>query len=176
MKRQIDRNLPDRLILKSRKKLEEHIKDETDDKLTYDSEEPNTEGKINITVNNRNKIRLTEKVLDINKAAIYTIEEIIQSNNKVMEALDEGTQITVRDSTFINNNNGPNLNIETKQDNTSRESYEYDIEFEAIDGYEDEQAMAELQSHGFMSFPVVTVGSFDNAWTGFEIDKLEELL
>lgn len=126
MRRQIDRNLPDRLILKSRKKLEEHIKDETDEKLTYDSEEPKTEGKVNITVNNRNKVRLTEKVLDINKAIIYTMEEIIQSNNKLMEALDEGTQITIQDSTFINND-GPNLNIETKQDNTSRESYEYDI-------------------------------------------------
>ena len=50
------------------------------------------------------------------------------------------------------------------------------IPYTAIDAYEDADAMAELQSHGFMSFPVVTVGSFDNAWTGFEIDRLEELL
>ena len=50
------------------------------------------------------------------------------------------------------------------------------VSYVAIDAYEDADAMAELQSHGFMSFPVVTVGSFDNAWTGFEIDKLEELL
>ena len=53
---------------------------------------------------------------------------------------------------------------------------QHDIEFEAIDAYEDEQAMAELQSHGFMSFPVVTVDGWDNAWTGFEINRLEELL
>ena len=38
------------------------------------------------------------------------------------------------------------------------------------------KAMAELQAHGFMSFPVVTVDGWDNAWTGFEIDRLEELL
>ena len=50
------------------------------------------------------------------------------------------------------------------------------VPYTAIDAYEDEQAMLGLQSHGFMSFPVVTVGSFDNAWTGFEISRLEELL
>lgn len=50
------------------------------------------------------------------------------------------------------------------------------VPYTAINAYEDEQAMRELQSHGFMSFPVVTVGSFDNAWTGFEINRLEGLL
>ena len=50
------------------------------------------------------------------------------------------------------------------------------VPYAAINAYEDANAMAELQSHGFMSFPVVTVGSFDRAWTGFEIDRLEELL
>ena len=50
------------------------------------------------------------------------------------------------------------------------------VPYTAVDAYEDADAMAELQSHGFMSFPVVTVGSFDNAWTGFEISRLEELL
>ncbi len=51
-----------------------------------------------------------------------------------------------------------------------------DLSYTAINAYEDEKAMAEIQENGFMSFPVVTVGSFDNAWTGFEIDRLEELL
>ena len=50
------------------------------------------------------------------------------------------------------------------------------VPYAAVDAFEDEQAMAEIQANGFMSFPVVTVGSFDNAWTGFEIDRLEELL
>lgn len=50
------------------------------------------------------------------------------------------------------------------------------VPYESINAYEDEQAMAELQSHGFMSFPVVTVNGFDRAWTGFEIDRLEGLL
>ena len=50
------------------------------------------------------------------------------------------------------------------------------VPYTAINAYEDEQAMQEIQTHGFMSFPVVTVGSFDRALTGFEIDRLEELL
>lgn len=49
------------------------------------------------------------------------------------------------------------------------------IEYEAIDAYEDEEAMKELQEHGFMSFPVVKVDTWDNAWTGFDINRLEEL-
>lgn len=50
------------------------------------------------------------------------------------------------------------------------------LPYAAVDAYEDEQAMAELQKHGFMSFPVVTVNGFDRAWTGFELNRLEELL
>ena len=50
------------------------------------------------------------------------------------------------------------------------------VPYTAIDAYEDADAMAEIQSHGFMSFPVVTVDGWDNAWAGFEIDRLEELL
>ena len=53
---------------------------------------------------------------------------------------------------------------------------ENNVPYKAIDAYEDADVMAELQSHGFMSFPVVTGGSVDNAWTGFEINRLEELL
>ena len=52
----------------------------------------------------------------------------------------------------------------------------HNVPYTAIDAYEDEQAMRELQSHGCMSFPVVTVGSLDNAWAGFEINRLDELL
>ena len=52
----------------------------------------------------------------------------------------------------------------------------HNLSYTAINAYEDADAMAELQSHGFMSFPVVTVDGWDNAWTGFEIDRLEELL
>ena len=51
-----------------------------------------------------------------------------------------------------------------------------DIPYTAIDAFENVDAMAEIQSHGFMGFPVVTVDGWDNAWTGFEIDRLEELL
>ena len=50
------------------------------------------------------------------------------------------------------------------------------LPYESINAYEDADAMAELQKHGFMSFPVVTVNGFDRAWTGFELNRLEELL
>ena len=50
------------------------------------------------------------------------------------------------------------------------------IPYAAINAYEDADVMAELQSHGFMSFPVVTVDGWDNAWADFRPDRLEELL
>ena len=50
------------------------------------------------------------------------------------------------------------------------------VEYDAIDAFEDKQAMAELQSHGFMSFPVITVGGWSNSWIGYDLNKMEELL
>ena len=51
------------------------------------------------------------------------------------------------------------------------------VPYAAIDAYEDVDAMSELQSHGFMGFPVVKVGdSWDNSWSGFDYQKLNELL
>ena len=51
------------------------------------------------------------------------------------------------------------------------------IEYESINAFEDKQALIDLQEHGYMSFPVVKVGdNFDNVWTGFEINRLQELL
>lgn len=49
------------------------------------------------------------------------------------------------------------------------------IEYESIDAYEDEEAMKELQKHGFMSSPVVKVDTWDNAWSGFNLERLEKL-
>ena len=50
------------------------------------------------------------------------------------------------------------------------------LEYTAIDVTEDEQALADLKLHGFMSVPVVTVDGWDNAWSDFRPDRLEELL
>lgn len=50
------------------------------------------------------------------------------------------------------------------------------IPYTAVDVTEDEQALADLKLHGFMSVPVVTVGGWDNAWADFRPDRLEELL
>lgn len=50
-----------------------------------------------------------------------------------------------------------------------------DIEYTAINAYEDEQAMDELKQSGFMGFPVVAIDTLDNAWTGFNMQRLEEL-
>ena len=54
---------------------------------------------------------------------------------------------------------------------------EHDIPFEEIDVLEDESALELIKQHGFFSLPVVTTNdSFDFAWCGFRIDRLEELV
>lgn len=51
------------------------------------------------------------------------------------------------------------------------------VPFEEIDVFEDESALELIKQHGFYSLPVVTTNdSFDGAWCGFRIDKLEELV
>lgn len=50
------------------------------------------------------------------------------------------------------------------------------IPYRTIDVTEDVNAMADIVQHEFMGLPVVTVGGFDNAWSGFEVSRLEELL
>lgn len=54
---------------------------------------------------------------------------------------------------------------------------DHDVPFEEIDVLEDETALELIKSHGFFSLPVVTTNdSFDGAWCGFRIDRLEELV
>lgn len=51
------------------------------------------------------------------------------------------------------------------------------VEFEEINVLADEAALELIKSKGFFSLPVVTTNdSFDFAWCGFRIDKLEELV
>ena len=52
---------------------------------------------------------------------------------------------------------------------------ENNIDFTAVDASENQEAMDEIILHGFLGFPVVTVGNFDNAWSGFNYQRLEEL-
>lgn len=54
---------------------------------------------------------------------------------------------------------------------------QHDIPFEEINVLADEAALELIKQHGFYSLPVVTTNdSFDFAWCGFRIDKLEELV
>lgn len=54
---------------------------------------------------------------------------------------------------------------------------EHDVPFEDINVEEDEAALELIKSKGFFSLPVVTTNdSFDFAWSGFRIDRLEELV
>ena len=55
--------------------------------------------------------------------------------------------------------------------------YEHGIEPTAvINVHEEPDQLDILREHGFMQFPVVTINGFDNAWTGVNIERLEELL
>ena len=54
---------------------------------------------------------------------------------------------------------------------------QHDIPFEEINVLADEAALELIKSKGYFSLPVVTTNdSFDGAWCGFRIDKLEELV
>lgn len=51
------------------------------------------------------------------------------------------------------------------------------VEFEEINVEEDEEALDLIKKHGFQRLPVVTRnGSFDFAFSGFQIDLLDELV
>lgn len=51
------------------------------------------------------------------------------------------------------------------------------VEFEEVNILEDEEALELIQLHGFQRLPVVTRNnSFDFAFSGFQIDLLEELV
>ena len=51
------------------------------------------------------------------------------------------------------------------------------IEFKEVNVFEDEEALELIKLHGFQRLPVVTRNnSFDFAFSGFQIDLLEELV
>lgn len=49
------------------------------------------------------------------------------------------------------------------------------IEFSVVDVEQDEMAIKMLVLHGYQGVPVVAVDGFDNSWSGFRPDRLEEL-
>ena len=50
------------------------------------------------------------------------------------------------------------------------------IPYDTVDVIENPEALEEIKSLGFKSMPVVTLDEhFDNAWSGFNVDRLEEL-
>lgn len=61
-------------------------------------------------------------------------------------------------------------------DYTKRWLEENKIPYQSIDVMQDDQALSDLQKHGFSGVPVVAVGGFDNAWSGFRPDRLAELV
>lgn len=54
---------------------------------------------------------------------------------------------------------------------------QHDIPFEEINVEEDAESLAELKFHGYFGLPVVAINnSFDFAFSGFQIDLLNELV
>lgn len=50
------------------------------------------------------------------------------------------------------------------------------IEYREIRVDQQPEAVEEIKLNGFQSLPVVTVGSFDNAWSGYNPERLQGLL
>ena len=127
MKRQIDKLLPGRLQTEASKRLEQYITNtEQESEVSLAETDGSLQGKVNINVNNRNKVRLTEKVLNINQQAINTLQEIIQFNGKLMGDLDKGANVSITNS-HIETTGEPAFYIKTEQDNTDRENHEYEL-------------------------------------------------
>lgn len=50
------------------------------------------------------------------------------------------------------------------------------IKFETVDVFETEGALEKIKSYGFQGMPVVVIDdNFENAWVGYNPDRLEEL-
>lgn len=50
------------------------------------------------------------------------------------------------------------------------------IQFETVDVSERPEKLEEIKLNGFQQLPVVTLDKyFENAWSGFNVDRLEEL-
>nr|DAY42269.1 MAG TPA: glutaredoxin-like protein [Caudoviricetes sp.] len=53
---------------------------------------------------------------------------------------------------------------------------QHKIKFETVDVFETEGVLEKIKSYGFKGMPVVVLDdNFDNAWVGYNLDRLEEL-
>lgn len=53
---------------------------------------------------------------------------------------------------------------------------ENDIEHSVVDVTKDSVALDMIKLHGYQGVPVVAINRFDNSWSGFRPDRLEELV
>ena len=50
------------------------------------------------------------------------------------------------------------------------------IQYESVNVYDHPEKLEEIKLNGFQQLPVVTLDEyFDNAWSGYNLDRLEEL-
>ena len=50
------------------------------------------------------------------------------------------------------------------------------IQYESVNVYNHPEKLEEIKLNGFQQLPVVTLDEyFENAWSGFNVDRLEEL-
>ena len=50
------------------------------------------------------------------------------------------------------------------------------IQYESVDVFEHPDKLEEIKLHGFQQLPVVALDEyFENAWSGYNLDRLEEL-
>ena len=50
------------------------------------------------------------------------------------------------------------------------------IQYESVDVFEHPEKLEEIKLHGFQQLPVVALDEyFENAWSGYNLDRLEEL-
>ena len=59
---------------------------------------------------------------------------------------------------------------------TKRYMQDEGIEFSVVDIEQDETAVKMLMLHGYQGLPVVAVDGFDNYWSGFRPDRIDELV
>ena len=53
---------------------------------------------------------------------------------------------------------------------------ENNVPFESIDVTQNEEALHDVKQAGYTGMPVVAVDGFDNSWSGFRPDRIDELV
>ena len=50
------------------------------------------------------------------------------------------------------------------------------IEYKLVDVTTDAEALELIKEHGYQGVPVVSINNFADSWSGFQPDRLEELM